>query len=321
MIDMDNKELEFLKNRTIVQNNALTMARYRWTAGEQDLVYMLLLQLYKSDPVDKVYYILIKDLEAMIGKTLNYKQVKENTLKLISRVYTITEGEDILQVGMISSARYLKGEGKIAIRIDPEVRPYLFDLKTNYTKYGAFMAMTLQSMYSKRLYEILSQFKHTGIMRISIYKLKYILDLIDEKSSKETYPIWTTFAKKVLEVARKELDQYTDISFTYTVKKQGRKFTDLEFKIISKNPQLSLDLKDLNTDFYKRLTDKFKLSAWQATLLLEHIPEREIHSTLYEIQLRNISGEIKNIGGFTAHTFENKYKLGLLGQDLSDKPI
>jgi hypothetical protein len=35
------------------------MARYRWTAGEQDLVYMLLLLLDKSDPVDKVYYILI----------------------------------------------------------------------------------------------------------------------------------------------------------------------------------------------------------------------------------------------------------------------
>jgi hypothetical protein len=93
----------------------------------------------------------------------------------------------------------------------------------------------------------------------------------------------------------------------------------LEFKIIYKNPQLYLEFKELNTDFYKRLTDKFKLSAWQANLLAEHIPAKEIHSN--EIQPRNANGESKNIGRFTAHTFENKYKLGLLSQNLNEKPM
>jgi plasmid replication initiation protein len=168
---------------------------------------------------------------------------------------------------------------------------------------------------------MLSQFRHTGFMRIKVDELKERLCILDSITGKDKYTNWTDFTRKVLEIARKELDQQADISFTYLAKKQGRKYTDLEFKIISKNPQLSLEFKELNTDFYKRLTDKFKLSPWQANLLIEHIPAKEIHSTLYEIQLRSANGEIKNIGGFTAHTFENKYKLGLLGQNLSDKPM
>lgn len=65
-------------------------------------------------------------------------------MKLIARVYSIVENRDLLQVGMVSSARYIKGMGKVVIRIDPEVRPYLFGLKTNFTRYGFFMAMSLE---------------------------------------------------------------------------------------------------------------------------------------------------------------------------------
>jgi plasmid replication initiation protein len=318
---MNDREIEILKNKVLVQHNALITARYSMTASEKDIIYLLLAILSNGDPIDKVYYIYIKDMEKLTGKEVSYEQAEKSTIRLLSRVFVIKEGDETLHVAMISSARHIKGKGKIAIRIDPEVRSYLFDLKANFTKHGLLVAMSLHSIYAKRLYEMLCQFKNTGIMRITVDELKKRLEIIDPKTGKDKYVIWSAFSKKVLEVARKELDKHADISFTYVAKKQGRKFTDLEFKIIHKNPQLSLELKELNSDFYKRLTEKFKLSPWQADLLIKHIPEKEIHSTLYEIQLRNINGEIKNLGGFTAHTFENKYNLGLLGNNTNNKSI
>jgi plasmid replication initiation protein len=313
--DMNDKEIELLKKKTIVQHNALITARYEMTVAEKDIIYLLMAQLSNADPIDRVYHVYTKDIEKLTGKVINYGQFEKSTMKLVTRGYSIKEGEDILQVCMVSSIKHIKGKGKIAIRIDPEVRPYLFDLKANFTKHGLFVAMSLQSMYSRRIYEMLCQFKNTGVMRIKVDELKDRMCILDSKIGKDKYPNWTDFARKVLEVARKELDQHAEISFTYEAKKQGRKFTDLEFKITFKNPQLSLEFKELNTDFYKRLTDKFKLSSWQADLLIKYVPEKEIHSTLYEIQIRNVNGEIKNIGGFTAHTFENKYNLGLLGNN------
>jgi plasmid replication initiation protein len=39
------------------------------------------------------------------------------------------------------------------------------------------------------------------------------------------------FDRKVLQVALKEINDQTDISFTYVTKKTGEKITDLEFKV------------------------------------------------------------------------------------------
>ena len=318
-ISMNHSEITSLKSKYLVQHNALTMARYELSAAEKDMVYMLLAQLRENDPIDKAYYIYIKDIERITGREISYKQAQQATMRLISRVYSIVEGDDLLQVGMISSARYIKGTGKVIIRIDPEVRPYLFGLKTNFTRYGLFMAMSVKSKYSKRLYEMLSQFRSTGIMRISVDELKSRLGLLDPQSGKEKYAIWTTFANKVLEVARRELDQYTDISFSYELNKRGRKFTDLMFKIRHNPEQLSIgfDAGQLDQDIYKRLTKTFRLSSWQAHLVMAHVSEEDIHHTLYEIQLKQINGGLRNVGGFTAQIFENKYQLGLLGR----KPI
>jgi plasmid replication initiation protein len=316
MVLMTDKEIEQLKNKVLVQGNSFTMARrYDITASEADIIYMLLALLGKDDPVDKVYYIYVKDLEKITGRELSYGQVRKSTTRLISRVYEILEGKDVLQVGIISSARYVAGTGRIAIRIDPEVRPYLFGLKSNFTKYGFFMVMTLSSKYSKQLYEILSQFKSTGIFRISVHKLKYILGLVDEKDKKEKYTIWTLFARKVLDVAQKELEEYTDISFTYEAKKQGRKFSELEFKIRYRDQKSLLPSTTEDSTVYERLTKNFKLSEWQARIILAQVPMTDINRTLYDIQLKKANERIGNIGGFTVQTFENKYRLGLMGRN------
>ena len=42
----------------------------------------------------------------------------------------------------------------------------------------------------------------------------------------------------------------------------------------------------------------------------------EINRTMYALKLKIMDGNIGNIGGFTAQTFENKYGLGLVGNKL-----
>ena len=195
-----------------------------WVAWEQSWVLGVVITRQKV--LTQVYATVLR-----IGRELKHGQVKASTEKLLSRVYNILEGEDLLQVCMISSARYVKGTGRIAIRIDPEVRPYLFDLKSNFTKFGFYVVMTLKSKYSKRIYEMLSQFRNTGIMRVSVAELKRRLWLMDPKTEQEKYTSWTKFTAKVLKVAEQELKEHSDIYFTYTAEKVGRKFTDLEFKI------------------------------------------------------------------------------------------
>jgi plasmid replication initiation protein len=128
-----------------------------------------------------------------------------------------------LQTTLVSSAEYIKGQGLIEIGIEPKLRPYLFELRQNFTTYQLELALILKSKFSKRMYEMLSQFKNTGIFRISVLDLKERLSLYNPKTKEEQYEKWSAFDKYVLKIAHKEINKHTDIQFEYEAIKTGTK--------------------------------------------------------------------------------------------------
>ena len=220
-----------MNDKLIKQHNAITTARYEMTAVEKNIVYMLLAQLYEKDTPNKLYYISVRELQKVLGKVIKYEQVQAATERLIGRVYHIHENKGLLQISLLASAQYIKGAGKIELELSKKIRPYLFALKRQFTTFRLHMALSLKSKYSKRIYEMLNQFKDTGIMKISVYNLKHRLELIDDKTGKERYTKWSMFIAKVLEIAKREIEEYTNLHFTYELQKTGRKYTDIIFKI------------------------------------------------------------------------------------------
>lgn len=224
-----------MDTKVVLQHNAITTARYDMSSAEKNIIYLLLTKLQENDPMDKKYVLRVQELMDATDHVIDYKQFKLATEKLIGKVLTINENHGFLQVSISSSARYLLNSGTIELRIDPTLRPYLFALKNNFTSFNAEMAIKLRSKYAKRIYEMLSQYKDTGIMKISIHELKSRLDLLNVVSKKEKYIKYSMFTRKVLEIAKKELFTKTNIEFVYTPQKTGKKYTDIEFKI-KKNP-------------------------------------------------------------------------------------
>ena len=99
------------------------------------------------------------------------------------------------------------------------------------TKFTLDMDSKLRSKYSKRMYEFLSQYKKQGNFTISVEELKGRLSLIDVKTGVEKYLGWHMFADHILERPQKELNEHTDIFFSYMPKKTNRSFTHIEFNI------------------------------------------------------------------------------------------
>ena len=307
-----------VKEEVLVEHNALISAQYDMTATEQNIFCMLVRQIKQEDPPGKLYHIYVRDLEEATKRRVDYQQIQRSAKKLLSCICTITkENGNLLNVAIISDSEYIDGAGIIEIGISPKIRPYLFGLKQYFTKYGFHMFMALKSKYSKRMYKMLSQFKNTGVMRISVEELKHRLKLIDPKTGKEKYTLWAMFSEKVLEVAKRELQACTDIYFTYVAKKTGRKFTSIEFSIQHTPQQLALKFGEdkVVSELQQRLTKEFELSMWQANDIVVNVPEKEITRTLYAIKLKNLDSKVMNLGGFTAQTFENKYGLGLMGNN------
>ena len=304
-----------LNKRIILEeHNDLITAQYDMPASEQDIFALVLSQIKKEDPPEKRYRVLVKDIVAITQKQVDYTKVEKSAKKLLSRVCTIIrDNGDPLYTSMISDAEHIRGSGYIEIGVSSKLRPYLVDLKANFTRYQLRMFGALRSKYSKRIYKMLSQFKNTGIMRISVEELKTRLKLLDPKTGREAFKTWTIFANKVLEVAKQEINEFTDIRCAFKAHKTKRKFTHLEFKI-ARVPLEQLEAKhgedQTAAELRKRLIDQFKLSQWQAADIIIHVPEKEIRKTFHEISVQLSDRRVKNIGGYAAKIFDNKYNLG-----------
>ena len=307
----------FDSKKVLVEHNDLITAHYDMSAPEQDIFGLVLSQIKKEHPSDQLYQIFVKDIEELTQKKVDYIKIKKTAKKLLSRVCTIIrENGNPLYVSMISDAEHVVGSGYIEVGISPKLRPYLINLKANFTKYQLRIFGALRSKYSKRIYKMLSQFKYTGVMRISVEELKKRLKLLDHKTGEEKFKDWTSFVRKVLEVSKKEINEFSDLKCTYKAVKTGRKFTDVEFKI-ARVPfeQLKAQYGEdaVTAELHKRLIQEFKLAPWQANEIVIHVPEKEIRKTFHDIQTRRMNADISNMGGYAAKLFDSKYQLGFFG--------
>jgi len=116
----------------------------------------------------------------------------------------------------------------------PKLKPYLLNLENKYTIYNYFYRVCL-STNSMKVYEILKSYQYMGQVDLNIEK-----DLKEKLGLKGKYDKFYDFKKKVLNVAQKELRQFTDISFEYEVsKKEWNKAISL-FIVIRKNEPTNL---------------------------------------------------------------------------------
>jgi hypothetical protein len=210
----------------------------------------------------------------------------------------------------LNSFLYEKGSGNILLQLSDKIRPFFFALKNNYTLFQFQTALKLKSKYSKRIYEMLSQFKKTGVFKISVQDLKERFELFDPKTGKEEYSNFNLFATKVLEVAKKEINNLTEIDVEYSTEKTGRKITHLHFKITSKKEVVRKLAEPAPEDsevekLKDRLVTKFKLSKTLAEKILENISIEKIEAKNKKTWKDYEAGKIDDLGAYCTTIFQN----------------
>lgn len=295
---------------TLYQDNAITRARYDLSASQKNVMYMVMSQLGKSDTADTQYYISIKDLERACGKSMNYKQIKEEIDNLVTKKIDIkTPSGNDLTTTFVASAEYLKGRGLVEITLAKPIRPYFFDLKSHFTAFRASTALTISSKYSKRIYELLSSYKNLQTVEVSLEELKKDLFIID-KNKKDYYPRPAQFEARVLKKAQIELLKSSDLNFGYELIKKGRKVDKVRFTIeyIEVQKAIPFDENSSEAMIFQRLTQKFKLRKDQAYAVIDKYDNTTINKILYKIQLDITDNKVHSIGGYTAKQFDVIHK-------------
>ena len=123
-------------------------------------------------------------------------------------------------VNWFSGLRYT--DGIIEYRFDPILKPFLLELKGNFTKYRLNNILALSSSYSIHIYELLSQTIDRGGRTIYLDEFREILGVPNTYANADI--------KRLLNKTQKDLKDKTNILFLYSFEKEGRKFNKINFK-------------------------------------------------------------------------------------------
>lgn len=235
----------------IRQHNAITAARYDYSACQLDILFCLLSLLRKEDSPDMSYYIYVGDVERLTGRQWNYQQLKEATADMGSRMFEVENDNAYKQLWMFQKVEYIKGQGCLEIALSKFIRPYLFELKDNFTSYQLHSALKLSSKYAKRIYQLASQWKNIGETKTyTLEELKLMLKLKDPNGKQpEQFEKFSQFKARVLEIAMRQINDYTDLKISYKLIKQGKAFHSIRFYMKHQVPdQLPIPFDEVGED-------------------------------------------------------------------------
>ena len=258
----------------VTQSNQLVEARYNLSSGEQRLILSMIAQIQPDDDDFKPYRISIGELADFLGvaKGSAYHECKKITKTLLSRVLEIQEPGRLLQTGWVSSADYIDGSGVVNLSFDPLLKPYLLQLKGNFTSCKFEMLLGFKSQYTMRMYMLLKQYERLKEREIELGLLRGILSLrIDQHIE------YSNFKKNILESTQKELKAKADLTFEFDEIKHGRRVGAIRFRILSQKKLIEpTQDKDKNTANVIPLTPSVPVAQKDPLLdkLLSLVPEQ-----------------------------------------------
>lgn len=242
MINKDNKkEVDVTEVKRVIDkqrnypiykaNDIIQRARYDLNITELKTFAFILSKIKPDDKFGQEYSFSIKEYCQICGLDYknggNYKHIKDILKSLRDKSFWLitSEGKETT-IGWLAKVTTDRRNGNVAVKLDEDIQKYVIGLKgtNNFTQYNLISTLPMKSSYSFRIYELLKSYAYINEYRFDIDDLK-------SKLAATNYVNFKDFRKKVIEIAIKEINEYTDIHVTWNSITKGKKVIAIEFKI------------------------------------------------------------------------------------------
>ena len=237
------KLIEIRENREsliVKDNNLIRHTRYDLTLSEQKILIYIISKIVAEDKDFKhVKFKILEycDIAGIKRGGSEYEYIKDSIQSLRNKSWWIKVGKRDTLFSWLDTAVIEENTGEVDIVLSESLRPYLLDIKGNFTKYELINILVLHSKYSVRLYEIFKSYLWLHKWKVGLTEFR---ELINIESKYEDY---TEFKRNVIQPSIKEINKYTDLQIDFKSIKKGRSIDKLCFSITEKKGvQLTLDL-------------------------------------------------------------------------------
>lgn len=212
----------------VKSNDMIRNTRYDLSSAEQKIILRLIQMIQPNDTDFKMYKFDIKEFCQICNidfqSGANHTYIKNALKGLHDKSFWLREDKREILCSWISTAIISDGSGIIEIELHKHLKPYLLELKKNFTEYSYSYILTMKSKYSIRMYELLKSYNFMTTVTIGIEDLKKTLCI-------ESYNRFYDFKKNVIDIAIAEINNVADIKVAYNINKTRRLPVSITFEI------------------------------------------------------------------------------------------
>lgn len=209
MASGDERKLAIIK-----KDNDLIQAKYRVGLHEQRILYAVLGAIRVDDKVFNKYTIDLREVAELHGLTSNndlYKQLHRAAEELLVTVVDISQGKTVRKTTWLNYVEYIPNEAQLKVTIHDELKPYLLQLKANFTQYNFAAVANFRNSYSIRFYELLKMRQNMGkggqfYIEYTLAELKKLLGIQADEYQKND-----DFRKRIITPSLDEINNQTDL--------------------------------------------------------------------------------------------------------------
>jgi plasmid replication initiation protein len=248
---MDNQEISKREKALIaiskdpfrvIKGNPLIEAKFELTPIQTKLFLFLLAKLDTSKTNFEPMIVVVKDFQKFIGTKGDslYNHLKKEVEKMIGKRVYYKDDNVELNTSLISGYLYLEKEGAFLVEFPSLLKPFLLQLKENFTVIDIRNILGLDSSYAMRFYEICKEKERFKTFQYTVTEIKEMFSIENK------YKNYFDFKVKIIIQARNELQENSELYFDFEEIKQGKKVVAIRFTVIKNKKNLKRDEDELS---------------------------------------------------------------------------
>lgn len=243
MVQQNNTQVAAIANQFIQH------ARYKLTPREMKLILHMASLIKPEDSDFETYLVPVKDIETVL-KTDDGKKHGSFYERLDDLLDSVTSKKITFPTDFVLEGTRLRGhinwvagavpkyseDGVLCVEFgfSPQMKPFMLGLKERFTRFELIEVARMKSSFSIRIFQMCKAFYYENIrhgrnvMKVGVIELKERLGI------KDKYPDFRNLRRKVLDVAREEINEKTRLKVELEFGRKGRKITHIHFNINEK---------------------------------------------------------------------------------------
>lgn len=221
--------------RWVVKANTFINARYSWDQVTNRLLLLAAESVARDDREFRPLKIPVAEYAEVLGSNAKnaYDRARDIADALLALKIELPLEDGFIEVNVLSMARYQEGRGHLVVKFNDDMRPLLLQLRERFTRYRLRSVFGLRAFSAFRIYELCKQHQGLGTRTLDLDRLRRLLRLED------LYPRYRDFRRRVLEQARREINEKTDLRIGFEEIRVGRAVQAVRFRIRSVAPPVA----------------------------------------------------------------------------------